>query len=65
MSRSSDFTASCNAGNRAVIIAVHHPPLSVDALHAGSTGMQVDLDSVCSDASAKHVGESADHGWKR
>ena len=36
-----------NAGNRAVIVAVHHPPLSVDSLHAGSTGEQVDLDSVC------------------
>jgi hypothetical protein len=39
-----------NAGNRAVIIAVHHPPLSVDALHAGSTGEQIDLDTVCQEA---------------
>jgi hypothetical protein len=39
-----------NAGNRAVIIAVHHPPLSVDALHAGSTGEQTDLDTVCQEA---------------
>jgi hypothetical protein len=39
-----------NAGNRAVIIAVHHPPLSVDSLHAGSTGEQTDLDAVCQQA---------------
>jgi hypothetical protein len=39
-----------NAGNRAVIIAVHHPPLSVDSLHAGSTGEQTDLDTVCQEA---------------
>jgi hypothetical protein len=39
-----------NAGNRAVIIAVHHPPLSVDSLHAGSTGEQADLDTVCQEA---------------
>jgi len=33
-----------------VIIAVHHPPLSVDSLHAGSTGEQADLDTVCQEA---------------
>jgi Calcineurin-like phosphoesterase len=44
------LTPDRNAGNRAVIVAVHHPPLSVDALHAGSTGMQADLDSVCQEA---------------
>jgi hypothetical protein len=44
------LTPDRNAGNRAVIIVVHHPPLSVDALHAGSTGVQADLDSVCQEA---------------
>src|ERR1700683_123279 len=44
------LTPDRNAGNRAVIIAVHHPPLSVDALHAGSMGVQADLDSVCQEA---------------
>jgi hypothetical protein len=39
-----------NAGNRAVIVAVHHPPLSADAQHAGSTGVQTDLDTVCAEA---------------
>jgi Calcineurin-like phosphoesterase len=33
------------AGQRAVIIALHHPPLSVDANHGGSTGSQQDLDA--------------------
>ncbi len=32
---------------RAVIIAVHHPPLSADAKHGGSTGEQQDLDNAC------------------
>jgi 3',5'-cyclic AMP phosphodiesterase CpdA len=35
------------AGNRAIIVAVHHPPASVDAKHGGSTGIQNDLDSCC------------------
>jgi hypothetical protein len=39
-----------NAGNRAVIVAVHHPPLSADAQHAGSTGVQTDLDAACQEA---------------
>jgi hypothetical protein len=39
-----------NAGNRAVIVAVHHPPLSADAQHAGSTGVQTDLDAACQKA---------------
>src|SRR5271166_4150531 len=39
-----------NAGNRAVIVVVHHPPLSADAQHAGSTGVQADLDAVCKEA---------------
>jgi hypothetical protein len=36
-----------DAGQRAVIIAVHHPPLSADAKHGGSTGVQTDLDTCC------------------
>jgi len=35
------------AGERAVLIAVHHPPLSVDAKTGGSTGLMVDIDSCC------------------
>lgn len=35
------------AGQRAVIVAVHHPPLSADARHGGSTGVQADLDTAC------------------
>lgn len=32
------------AGKRAVIVAVHHPPLSADAKHGGSSGVDADLD---------------------
>jgi len=32
---------------RAVILATHHPPLSADAKHGGSTGLVKDLDSCC------------------
>ena len=32
---------------RAVILAVHHPTVSVDSHHAGSTGIQTDLDNCC------------------
>ncbi|HXR16513.1 MAG TPA: metallophosphoesterase [Terriglobales bacterium] len=35
------------AGKRAIIIAVHHPPASVDAKHGGSLGVETDLDSCC------------------
>jgi hypothetical protein len=35
------------AGKRAIIIAVHHPPASVDAKHGGSVGVEKDLDSCC------------------
>lgn len=35
------------AHKRAIIIAVHHPPLSADAKHGGSTGIQADLDACC------------------
>jgi hypothetical protein len=32
---------------RAVILAVHHPPLSADAKHGGSMGIQKDIDACC------------------
>jgi hypothetical protein len=37
-------------GQRAVIVALHHPPLSADARHAGSVGVQTDLDKACNAA---------------
>ena len=33
------------AGERAVIIACHHPPVSVDSKHGGSTGLAGDIDT--------------------
>jgi hypothetical protein len=33
------------AGQRAVIVACHHPPASVDSNHGGSTGLAADIDS--------------------
>jgi hypothetical protein len=39
--------ADRQAGNRAIIIAVHHPPASVDAKHGGSVGIEKDFDSCC------------------
>ena len=35
------------AQKRAIVLAVHHPPLSADAKHGGSTGIGKDLDSCC------------------
>ncbi len=35
------------AGRRAVVLAVHHPPLSADARHGGSTGILADIDAAC------------------
>jgi hypothetical protein len=35
------------AGKRAVVLTLHHPPLSADARHAGSTGAQNDIDHAC------------------
>ncbi len=35
------------AGERCVLIAVHHPPLSVDAKTGGSGGLMQDIDSCC------------------
>lgn len=39
-----------DANKRAVIIALHHPPLSADAKHGGSSGALADLDAVCKQA---------------
>jgi hypothetical protein len=39
--------ADRQAGNRAIILAVHHPPASVDAKHGGSSGIEQDIDSCC------------------
>jgi hypothetical protein len=39
--------ADRQAGKRAVILAVHHPPASVDAKHGGSSGIEQDIDSCC------------------
>jgi len=36
-----------DAGNRAVIIAVHHPPASLDSKHGGATGLATDIDNAC------------------
>jgi hypothetical protein len=38
---------SRTANERAVILAVHHPPLSADRKHRGSTGLAGDIDSCC------------------
>jgi predicted phosphodiesterase len=38
------------ASKRAVIIAVHHPPLSADAKHGGSLGIMKDIDACCAAA---------------
>jgi hypothetical protein len=35
------------AGGRAVLIAVHHPPLSVDSKTGGTKGLMDDIDSCC------------------
>jgi hypothetical protein len=35
---------------RAVVLATHHPPLSADAKHGGSTGMLTDIDACCKKA---------------
>jgi hypothetical protein len=37
-------------GERAVIIACHHPPLSVDAKHGGTSGLGQDIDQACTAA---------------
>ena len=35
---------------RAVVVAAHHPPASVDSVHGGSTGLADDIDKACRDA---------------
>lgn len=39
-----------HAGERAVILAVHHPPLSVDGKSGGSKGLSDDIDAACAKA---------------
>jgi hypothetical protein len=39
-----------DAHQRAVVLAIHHPPLSADAKHAGSVGIQTDIDACCKEA---------------
>jgi hypothetical protein len=36
--------ADREAGNRAIVLATHHPPASVDAKHGGGTGLAADID---------------------
>jgi len=36
-----------DAGQQAVLLAVHHPPASVDSLHGGTVGMTNDIDAAC------------------
>ena len=38
------------AGKRAIIVAVHHPPLSCDAKTGGSFGLTQDIDACCKNA---------------
>jgi hypothetical protein len=38
------------AGKRAILIAVHHPPLSCDAKTGGSGGLMQDIDACCKSA---------------
>jgi len=39
-----------DAGKRAVILTLHHPPLSADAKHGGATGLVKDIDTCCTAA---------------
>jgi hypothetical protein len=38
------------AGKRAVIVACHHPPVSIDATHGGTTGLADDIDTAAREA---------------
>jgi hypothetical protein len=38
------------AGERAVLIACHHPPVSADSKHGGTTGLANDIDRACTSA---------------
>jgi hypothetical protein len=37
-------------GERAIVLAVHHPPLSVDSKHGGTKGLSDDIDACCQKA---------------
>jgi hypothetical protein len=39
-----------DAGEQAILIAVHHPPTSADSEHGGTLGMSNDIDSACTAA---------------
>ena len=39
-----------DSGQRAVLVAVHHPPASVDSLHGGTVGLAEDIDTACTAA---------------
>jgi len=41
------LSADRQAGKRAIVVAVHHPPLSCDAKTGGSGGLMQDIDSCC------------------
>jgi Calcineurin-like phosphoesterase len=42
------LNAARNAGDaRAIVLACHHPPASVDAKHGGGSGLSADIDSAC------------------
>jgi predicted phosphodiesterase len=38
------------SGERAVVIACHHPPVSVDSKHGGTSGLAADIDTACRSA---------------
>jgi hypothetical protein len=42
--------ADHDGGARAVVLAVHHPPLSIDSKHGGATGLSDDIDACCAAA---------------
>jgi hypothetical protein len=37
-------------GERAIVLAVHHPPLSIDSKHGGTKGLSDDIDACCKKA---------------
>ncbi len=46
----SRLKADHDAGRRAIILALHHPPLSADARHGGAQGLLDDIDACCQKA---------------
>ena len=48
------------AGERAVIVACHHPPASVDSKHGGSTGLADDIDTASREAGVCRMRSSPD-----